>query len=140
MRSASRSEIAQSWQDAYGKMNVPLYETSDVVRYGPDLRPPYYEGSQGVVSQALVRRPTNFDRVRTLIVQGPPSAIDVSRMGSSTGIAVGNQRGRLYGPDKNRLVLDIDGTRLLLYSPEAYNGVAEELVRLAETLVPVAKR
>ena len=146
MRAASMEERTQGWRDVYSKMNVTLYEPGDLARYGPELRKPYFLASQGVVSQALVRKPGPDDIVNAVIVQGPASAIDVSRLGKSTGVRVGPYQGKLFGADANRLVFDIGSTRVLIYDPvspydlDAYPGVADELVRIGESLVAVPKK
>jgi outer membrane lipoprotein-sorting protein len=145
MRPADDKDVAQGWREASRQVGVTLYEPGEsALAYGAELRKPYYVASQGVVSQALVR-PTSRGRyfLDVAVVQGPPSAIDESQLGSSTPTQVGSRQGRLYEwKEAHQLVFDIDGTRIMVYSSNAGapGEVEGRLVSIGESLVPVGKK
>lgn len=145
MRPADDKEVAKGWDEVSKQVDVTLYQAGEsALAYGAEPRKPYYVASQGVVSQALVR-PTSRGRflLHAAIVQGPPSAIDESRLGSSTPMQVGSRQGRLYEwKEAHQLVFDIEGTRIMLYSSNsgAPGEVEGLLASIGESLVPVGKK
>ncbi|HEX8597533.1 MAG TPA: sigma-E factor regulatory protein RseB domain-containing protein [Chloroflexia bacterium] len=143
MRPASAKDVAEGWRETSRQVTFTLYEPTGVVSNTRQLRKPYYVASQGVVTQAVVGGPADHDVLHALVVQGPPSAVDESQLGSGTQVPVGSRQGRLYKRNEaHYLVFDIDGTRIMLYSSNMGEGgsVERDLVRVGESLMPVGKK
>lgn len=141
MRPATAVQVRQGWRDVARQMQVTLYEPGAFGWYSVQRLKPYYVASQGVVTQAIVRKTSGGGQLlHALVVQGLPSAIDESRLGDSTPVQVGRQQGRLYRKNAAYyLVFDLDGTRILLYSSNA-GEVERDLVDVGESLAPVATK
>jgi hypothetical protein len=144
MRPASDNDVAKGWREVSKQVNVTLYEPGEAALSFTEVRVPYYDASQGSVSQSLVRqsgRGRYF--LHALIVQGPPSAIDESLLGSSTPMQVGSRQARLYRKlETYQLVFDIEGTRIMVYSANsgAPGEVEGHLKTIGESLKPVGKK
>ncbi|MDQ3705528.1 MAG: hypothetical protein M3437_09965 [Chloroflexota bacterium] len=142
-RPASANDVAAGWREVSRELTVTLYESHDTADDALELRKPYYVTTQGVVTQALVRAIKDREVLHAVVVQGPPSAIDESRLGSSAPVSVGTREGRLYKRNEAYyLVFDIEGTRIMLYSSNVSEdgSVERDLVRIGESLVPVGKK
>lgn len=144
MRPASDNDMAKGWREVSKQVGVTLYEPGEAALSFAEARVPYYEASQGAVSQSLVRQ-TGRGRyyLDALIVQGPPSAIDESLLGSSTPMQVGSRQARLYRKSEAyQLVFDIEGTRIMLYSANSgeHGEVESRLLSIGESLEPVGKK
>jgi hypothetical protein len=144
MRPASDQDVARGWREVSKHVAVTLYEPGKAALSFAEARAPYYDASQGAVTQSLVRQ-TNRGRdfLHALVVQGPPSAIDESLLGSSTPMQVGSRQARLYRKSETyQLVFDIEGTRIMLYSANAGapGEVESDLASIAESLKPVGKK
>lgn len=138
MRPATPEQVSQGWRDVARQMQVTLYESGEFGWYSVERRKPYFVSSQGVVTQAIVRKTSRGGQLlHGLVVQGSPSDIDESRLGKSKPVSVGPHQGRLYRKNEAYyIVFDLDGTRILLYSSNG-GEVERDLVEVGEALVPV---
>lgn len=143
MRPVSEKDVAEGWREVSKQVEVTLYEPGEAALSDAEARKPYYVKSAGAVTQALVRQPNGRDLLDAVVMQGPPSAIDESQLGSSTPMQVGSRQGRLYRKaEAYQLVFDIEGTRIMLYSSNsgAPGEVEGLLASIGESLVPVGKK
>jgi MucB/RseB N-terminal domain len=143
MRPANANEVEQGWREAARQVNVTLYGPSNTNAIFAELRRPYFVASQGTVTQAVVRELSRGEVLHALVVQGPTSGIDESRLGKSTPVRVGAWQGRLYKRNEaHYLVFDIGSTRVMLYSSNMGegSGVADDLVAIGESLSAVGKK
>jgi hypothetical protein len=143
MRPASEKDVAEGWREVSKQVKVTLYEPGEAALSYSEARKPYYVASAGAVTQALARQHNGRDLLDAVVMQGPPSAIDESQLGSSTPMQVGSREGRLYRKaEAYQLVFDIEGTRIMLYSSNggANGEVESQLVKIANSLKPVGKK
>ncbi|HEX8231076.1 MAG TPA: hypothetical protein VF826_17445 [Chloroflexia bacterium] len=143
MRPASDKDVAEGWRETSRQATFTLYEPTGLASNTRQLRKPYYVASQGVVTQAVAGGPADHDVLHALVVQGPPSAVDESQLGSSTQVQVGSRQGRLYKRNEaHYLVFDIGDTRIMLYSSNmsGEDMVVTDLVRVGEALSAVGKK
>ncbi|HEX8221652.1 MAG TPA: sigma-E factor regulatory protein RseB domain-containing protein [Chloroflexia bacterium] len=143
MRPASGEDVAEGWREVSKQVKVTLYEPGEAALSYSEARKPFYVESAGAVTQALVREHNGRAMLDAVVMQGPPSAIDESQLGSSTPMQVGSRQGRLYRKaEAYQLVFDVEGTRIMLYSSNSgANGEVEsQLVKIANSLKPVGKK
>ena len=146
VRPASAEDRAAAWDAIAQQFALPLF----VPGADPNweiLGKPYYDRTQGIVSQAFLQSAARGGGVTLVVRQGRPSAPGLAEtdLGKNRPVPVhiGPDQGRLYYRDGvYSLVVDRAGTRILVYMYWTSNmsQAQQTLVGIVRSLQPVPIR